>query len=55
MRSAGKYDQVLMGRYVREFAPDNTGLRSRSEGPRSKAKLYPLFVPLDQLESGKDD
>ncbi len=55
VRSAGKYDQVLMGRYVREFAPDNTGLRSRSEGPRSKAKLYPLFVPLDQLESGKDD
>lgn len=55
VRSAGKYDQVLMGRYVREYAPDNTGLRSRSEGPRSKAKLYPLFVPLDQLEAGKDD
>jgi len=55
VRSAGKYDQVLMGRYVREFAPDNTGLRSRSEGPKSKSKLHPLFVPLDQIEAGKDD
>jgi hypothetical protein len=55
VRSAGKYDQVLMGRYVRDFAPDSTGLRSRSEGPRSKSKLHPLFVPLDQIDAGKDD
>lgn len=55
VRSAGKYDQVLMGRYVRDFAADNTGLRSRSEGPQSKSKLHPLFVPIDQLEAGKDD
>lgn len=55
VRSAGKYDQVLTGRYVREFEATNTGLKSRAEGPRSKAKLYPLFVPLEQLESWKDD
>lgn len=55
VRSAGKYDQVLMGRYLREFSPDNTGLRSRSEGPQSKSKLHPLFVPFDQIEGGKDD
>lgn len=55
VRSAGKYDQVLVGRYVRDFEADNTGLKSRSEGPRSKGKLYPLFVPLEQLESWKDE
>lgn len=54
VRSAGKYDQVLAGRYVRDFEINNTGLKSRSEGPRSKAKLYPFFVPLEQLESLKD-
>ncbi len=55
VRSAGKYDQVLMGRYIRDFEVNNTGLRSRSDGPRSKAKLYALFVPLEQLESWKDE
>lgn len=55
VRSAGKYDQVLVGRYVRDFEANNTGLKSRSEGPRSKGKLYPLFVPLEQLESWKDE
>ncbi|MEN9573155.1 MAG: hypothetical protein RL514_1010 [Verrucomicrobiota bacterium] len=55
IRSAGKYDQVLTGRYIRDYEGNNTGLRSRSEGPRSKAKLYPLFVPLEQLESWKDE
>lgn len=55
IRSAGKYDQVLMGRYIRDFEANNTGLRSRSDGPRSKAKLYALFVPLEQLESWKDE
>jgi len=54
VRSAGKYDQVLAGRYVRDFEINNTGLKSRSEGPRSKAKLYPFFVPLEQLESLND-
>lgn len=55
VRSAGKYDQVLVGRYIRDFEATNTGLKSRAEGPRSKAKLYPLFVPLEQLESWKDE
>lgn len=55
VRSAGKYDQVLVGRYVRDFEANNTGVKSRAEGPRSKAKLYPLFVPLEQLESWKDE
>ena len=55
IRSAGKYDQVLTGRYVRDFEANNTGLRSRAEGPRSKAKLYPLFIPVEQLESWKDE
>lgn len=55
VRSAGKYDQVLMGRYVRDFEENNTGLKSRAEGPRSKTKLYPLFVPMDQLTSWKDE
>lgn len=55
LRSAGKYDQVLVGRYVRDFEAHNTGLKSRSHGPRSKGKLYPLFVPLEQLESWKDE
>lgn len=55
LRSTAKYDQVLTGRYVRDFEVNNTGLRSRAEGARSKAKLYPLFVPLEQLESWKDE
>lgn len=55
IRSAGKYEQVLMGHYIRDFETNNTGLKSRAEGPRSKAKLYPLFVPLEQLESWKDE
>ncbi len=55
LRSTAKYDQVLMGRYVREFEVNNTGLKSRAEGGRSKAKLYPLFVPIEQLESWKDE
>lgn len=55
IRSASKYDQVLTGRYVRDFEANNTGLRSRAEGPRSKAKLYPLFIPVEQLESWKDE
>lgn len=55
IRSAGAYDQVLTGRYIRDFEASNTGLKSRAEGARSKAKLYPLFVPLEQLESWKDD
>jgi hypothetical protein len=55
LRSAGKYDQVLAGRYVRDFEAHNTGLKSRSQGPRSKGKLYSLFVPLEELESWQDD
>lgn len=55
LRNSARYDQVLTGRYVREFEVNNTGLKSRAEGARSKAKLYPLFVPLEQLESWKDE
>ena len=55
LRSTAKYDQVLMGRYVREFEVNNTGLKSRAGGGRSKAKLYPLFVPIEQLESWKEE
>lgn len=55
LRNSVKYDQVLTGRYVRDFEVNNTGLKSRAEGARSKAKLYPLFVPLEQLESWKDE
>lgn len=55
VRSAGKYDQVLVGRYIRDFEASNTGLKSRAEGNHSKSKLYPLFVPLEQLESWKDE
>lgn len=55
LRSTAKYDQVLTGRYVRDFEVNNTGLKSRAEGGRSKAKLYPLFVPREQLESWKDE
>ena len=55
LRSSAKYELVLTGRYVREFEANNTGLRSRIEGSRSKAKLYPLFVPLEQLEAWKDE
>lgn len=55
LRSTAKYDQVLTGRYVRDFEANSTGLKSRAEGGRSKAKLYPLFVPLEQLDSWKDE
>ena len=55
IRSIAKYEQVLVGRYIRDFEANNTGLRSRSEGHRSKSKLYPLFVPVEQLESWKDE
>ncbi|MBI5799723.1 MAG: DUF4339 domain-containing protein [Verrucomicrobia bacterium] len=55
IRSASKYDQVLVGRYIRDFEANNTGLRSRSLGHRSKSKLYPLFVPLEQLESWQEE
>lgn len=55
IRSPAKYEQVLLGRYVRDFESNNTGLRSRSEGHRSKSKLFPLFIPLEQLESWKDE
>ncbi len=55
VRSAGKYDQAIVGRYVRDFEANNTGLKSRATGPSSKAKLYPLFVPVAQLDSWKDD
>ena len=55
IRSAVKYEQVLVGRYIRDFEAHNTGLRSRSEGHRSKSKLYPLFVPVEQLDSWKDE
>jgi hypothetical protein len=55
LRNSVKYDQVLIGRYVRDYEVNNTGLKSRAEGARSKSKLYPLFVPLEQLESWKDE
>ena len=55
LRSTAKYDQVLTGRYIRDLDASNTGLKSRAEGGRSKAKLYPLFIPLEQLESWKDE
>ncbi|MFM8468367.1 MAG: hypothetical protein ACKODH_00080 [Limisphaerales bacterium] len=55
LRNSVKYDQVLTGRYVRDFEVNNTGLKSRAEGARSKAKLYPLFIPLEQLDSWKDE
>ncbi|NBR84796.1 MAG: hypothetical protein EBS84_02530 [Proteobacteria bacterium] len=55
LRSPAKYEHVMTGRYVREFEANNTGLRGNSEGNRSKAKLFPLFVPRDQLESWNDE
>lgn len=55
VRSPAKYEQVLLGRYVRDFEANNTGLRSRSDGNRSKSKLFPLFIPVEQLESWKDE
>ncbi len=55
LSSTTKYEQVLTGRYARELEANNTGLKSRSEGHRSKAKLYALFVPKEQLESWKDE
>lgn len=55
LRSPAKYEHVMTGRYVREFEANSTGLRGTSEGNRSKAKLFPLFVPVDQLESWKEE
>ena len=53
--SIARFDQVLMGRYIRDFEANNTGLKTRSEGHQSRSRLYPLFVPLEQIEALKDE
>lgn len=53
--SVARFDHVLMGRYVRDFELNNTGLKSHMEGHQGRSRLYPLFVPLAQLESWKDE
>mgnify|MGYP003331685678 FL=1 len=53
--SITRFDQVLMGRYIRDFEANNTGLKTRSEGHQSRSRLYPLFVPLEQIEALKDE
>lgn len=55
LSSTSKYEHVLVGRYIRDFEPNNTGLKSRSAGNRSRAKLYALFLPKEQLDSWKDE
>ena len=55
LSSSSKYEQVLTGRYIRDFEANNTGLKSRSVDHRSKSKLYGLFLPKEQLDSWKDE
>lgn len=55
LSSTSKYEQVLTGRYIRDFEADNTGLKGRGEGHRSKAKLYAWFVSKEQLDSWQDE
>ena len=53
--SIARFDQALMGRYIRDYEANNTGLKTRSEGHQSRTRLHPLFVPLDQIEALKDE